>query len=119
MRFSSVLATAAFVLSCSAAPAPSNHIIHEKRSGEPHQWARRERAIPHQVLPIRIALRERNIEHADRFIFDVADPSSPNFGKLPTGDEDGPTRVGGATACVALMAMALCTPDSQHILAFD
>lgn len=32
-------------------------------------------------MPIRVALRERNIENAESYILDVADPRSPNFGK--------------------------------------
>ncbi|MCJ1306671.1 hypothetical protein MMC25_000314 [Agyrium rufum] len=81
MRFSAVIAAAAFCLTCSAAPLTSKHVLHEKRDGELHQWVKRDRAYSDYVLPIRIALRQRNLEHAESFIYDVADPSSPNFGR--------------------------------------
>jgi tripeptidyl-peptidase-1 len=78
-----VVALASSAITCSAAPSSgSRHVLHEKRDGEPHLWEKRERAIPSQVLPIRIGLRQRNLEHAERYIYDVSDPTSPNFGKL-------------------------------------
>lgn len=82
MRFFTATAVAVFALTCSAAPTTSSkHALHEKRDGEPHAWEKRDRALSEHVMPIRIALRERNIENADSYIFDVADPRSPNFGK--------------------------------------
>lgn len=86
MRFLTVVAAAALVSVSSAVPAPgsnSNHVLHEKRDGVPHQWGKRDRAAAHEVLPIRIGLRQRNLEHAERFILDVSDPTSPNFGSSP------------------------------------
>ncbi|KAI0858825.1 peptidase S8/S53 domain-containing protein [Xylaria cubensis] len=73
-------------LACSAipalaAPSSSGHVLHEKRDGEPHLWQKRDRATPSQVLPIRIGLRQRNLENAESYIYEVADPNSPNFGK--------------------------------------
>ncbi|KAJ4422716.1 hypothetical protein N0V82_002613 [Gnomoniopsis sp. IMI 355080] len=82
MRFLTAAATAALVLTCSAVPTTSSrHVLHEKRDGRPHAWHKRHRAIADQVMPIRIALRERNLENAEQYINDVADPRSPNFGK--------------------------------------
>lgn len=82
MRFSTAAATAALVLACSAAPTSgSKYNLHEKRDSHPHAWQKRHRAVADQVLPIRIALKQRNLENAADYIYDVADPSSPNFGK--------------------------------------
>ncbi|KAF3764746.1 subtilisin-like protein [Cryphonectria parasitica EP155] len=83
MRFLIAAASAAILLTCSAAPATSSskHVLHEKREGRPHSWQKRSRADAEHVMPIRIALRERNIENAEKYIYDVADPRSPNFGK--------------------------------------
>ena len=65
-----------------AAAVPSDpHVIHEKRSGSPLAWKRHSRAIKEQTLPIRIGLKQRNLHNADRFIQDVADPDSPNYGR--------------------------------------
>lgn len=83
MRLLSVVAAASFVCACCAAPGNlySNHILHEKRDGVPHQWGKRDRAAGHEVMPIRIGLRQRNLEHAERYMYEVSDPTSPNFGK--------------------------------------
>jgi hypothetical protein len=82
MRFSAlVVAAASCAITCSAAPSSSNrHVLHEKRDYKPHLWEKRDRATPSQVLPIRIGLRQRNIENAESYIYEVADPTSPNFG---------------------------------------
>jgi hypothetical protein len=89
MRFTVTLALAAVALTCSAAPTTDKHLLHEKRDGKPHQWERREPALAHQVLPIRIGLRQRNLENADQYIRDVADPNSPNFGKATRNPSSG------------------------------
>ncbi|KAH8646085.1 Pro-kumamolisin, activation domain-containing protein [Xylariales sp. PMI_506] len=59
----------------------SKHVLHEKRDIKTHQWEKRDRAAHEHVMPIRLGLRQRNLEHAERFMYDVADPRSPNFGK--------------------------------------
>ncbi|GAP88031.1 putative subtilisin-like protein [Rosellinia necatrix] len=76
-----VVAFASSAIPSLAAPSPTRHVLHEKRAGELHLWEKRDRATPSQVLPIRIGLRQRNIENAERYIHEVADPTSPNFGK--------------------------------------
>ena len=86
MHFATVLAVAVLILDCTAAPVSSKHVLHEKRDSQPHQWQKRSRANLRHVLPIRIGLRQRNLEYAESYIYDVADPSSPNFGKLDFDD---------------------------------
>ena len=68
---------------CSVAvPTGDNdvHVLHEKRDGEPLAWSKHARAVRHQILPVRIGLKQRNLEHADRFISEIADPTSPKYG---------------------------------------
>lgn len=81
MRLSFLLAAG---LTCLATAAPSasydTHVLHEKRDGDPAAWKRHARAFKEQALPIRIGLKQRNLEHANRFVEDVADPESPNYG---------------------------------------
>jgi tripeptidyl-peptidase-1 len=81
MLFSTAIAAAILVLTCSSAPTLNRLVVHEKRDGNLHQWEKRSRAAPHYVLPIKIGLRQRNLENAEKYIYDIADPSSPNFGK--------------------------------------
>ena len=78
MHFLSLL-TAGLVGLAAAVPSET-HAVHEKRDAAPFAWKRHSRAVKEQVLPIRIGLKQRNLEHADRFIQDVADPDSPNYG---------------------------------------
>lgn len=84
MRFLIAAAATTLCLICSAAPTTSSkHVLHERRDGRPHNsWQKRSRADVEHVMPIRIALRERNIENAETYIYDVADPRSPNFGEI-------------------------------------
>ena len=65
-----------------AASTPlSSHIVHEKRDALPVAWHKHSRAPRDALLPVRIGLKQRNLEHADRFLEDVSDPDSPNFGE--------------------------------------
>ncbi|KAI0477842.1 subtilisin-like protein [Xylariaceae sp. FL0804] len=81
MQLSSILLTAAAAGLALAAPSSDAHVLHEKRSGDPIAWTRHSRAARDTVLPVRIGLKQRNLEHGDRFLADVADPDSPNYGK--------------------------------------
>ena len=79
MRSSILVAAVAGFLSCSAAPT-DNFVLHEKRDAAPHQWTKRNRAHPADVLPVRIGLVQSNLHKAEEYILDVSDPYSPNFG---------------------------------------
>lgn len=72
------------LVDCFAAPAftAEGFTVHEKRSLKPHEWIKRSRARPDDTLPVRIGLKQRNLENAEQYIFDVAHPSSPNYGTL-------------------------------------
>lgn len=57
------------------------HPVHEKRNGLPMAWKRHSKAPREAVLPVRIGLNQRNLEHGERYLMDIADPDSPNFGE--------------------------------------
>lgn len=59
----------------------STHEVHEKRNAVPMAWTKHSRALGNEVLPVRIGLKQRNLEHSDRFLEDISDPDSPNFGR--------------------------------------
>ena len=84
MRASSIIVAVAALFSAVTVAAPSNtkHVLHEKRDGKPHHWGKRSRAPSDGILPLRIGLRQRNLENADEYIRDVSDPNSPNFGRF-------------------------------------
>jgi hypothetical protein len=60
----------------------STHTVHEKRYALPVAWVKHSRAPKDAVLPVRIGLNQRNLEHSDRYLEDISDPDSPNFGKI-------------------------------------
>jgi hypothetical protein len=57
------------------------HAVHEKRHSLPIAWTKQSRARSDTIVPVRIGLNQRNLEHGDRFLDDISDPESPNFGK--------------------------------------
>lgn len=59
----------------------SNHVIHEKRDHIPAGWTRAGLPLRDVTLPIRIALKQRNLEKGHEFLMDVSDPTSENYGK--------------------------------------
>jgi tripeptidyl-peptidase-1 len=59
----------------------STHAVHEKRHTLPMAWTKHSRASKDAILPVRIGLNQRNLEHSERFLEDISDPDSPNFGK--------------------------------------
>ena len=59
-----------------------SHVLHEKRDAAPVAWTKQSRAPKDTVLPVRIGLTQRNLEHSDRFLDDISDPGSPNFGMI-------------------------------------
>lgn len=72
------------------APAPTEHgtyVLHEKRSGEPHAWDKHSRTAKDHVLPVRIGLKQQNLDLAEEYINDVAHPDSPNYGKHWTPEQ--------------------------------
>jgi tripeptidyl-peptidase-1 len=82
MRSSILLAAGVCFAGCFAAPTTDHgpFELHEKRDGAPHQWTKRTRALPEEILPVRIGLTQNNLHRAEEYILDVSDPLSPNFG---------------------------------------
>ncbi len=68
-----------------AAAATGSHAVVHERRGDHHAhtglWKRHSRAPAHHVLPMKVGLKQRNLENTHLFVMDVADPASPNFGK--------------------------------------
>ncbi|OSD06587.1 subtilisin-like protein [Trametes coccinea BRFM310] len=66
---------------------PFPRILHERRMAPPLGWHPLRRADPDTILPLSIALRQSNIHHLDDYLFDVADPDSPNYGRWWTPEQ--------------------------------
>ena len=61
--------------------AADPHVLHEKRNGDPIAWRKYARAVGHERVPVRVALKQRNLEHADRFVDEISHPHSPRYGQ--------------------------------------
>ena len=70
-----------------AAPSPINHVVHESRDRVHSRWTKRDRVESHKKFPMRIGLKQSNLDKADDFIHDISDPHSPNYGKHWTSEE--------------------------------
>jgi hypothetical protein len=78
-----LLAPILLSISTIAATYPTvSHTTHEKRNTSLIAWKKDSRASKAEVLPVRIGLTQRNLEHGDRFLHDISDPDSPNFGNI-------------------------------------
>lgn len=79
MHFLSLLTTCALAVGSLA--APTNHVLHEKRDWLPHGWEKGERLQAHTLLPVRIALKQSNLDRLDEFLMEVSHPESNNYGQ--------------------------------------
>ncbi|KAH8895210.1 putative alkaline serine protease AorO [Thozetella sp. PMI_491] len=75
---------AAFV--AAALGMPMSDVIHEKRDDMPSHMLKRSVAAD-TLVPVRIALKQRNLESGMDFLMDVSDPDSANYGKHWTSDQ--------------------------------
>lgn len=79
MRYT-LLTLGALVASVIAAPS-STHVLHEKRNALPFGWERHDKLPSHEVLPMRIALKQSNLDKAEDFLMEVSHPTSPKYGQ--------------------------------------
>ncbi|RDI89307.1 hypothetical protein Vi05172_g412 [Venturia inaequalis] len=71
-----------------SSPYPAvHHILHEKRHSAPPQWEKRSKLDTRTVVPVRIALNQRNLHKAEDFIYDVSHPKSLKYGQHWTPKE--------------------------------
>ncbi|KAL8821248.1 MAG: hypothetical protein Q9223_000673 [Gallowayella weberi] len=82
----SLFTVSALVASSLAAPS-GDHVLHEKRNRLPPGWQYHEKIKSTEMLPMRIALTQSNLDKADDFLMDVSHPDSPNYGKHWTHED--------------------------------
>ncbi|KAE9402286.1 hypothetical protein BT96DRAFT_918295 [Gymnopus androsaceus JB14] len=56
-------------------------VLHEKRAHIPYGWSHERKYDASAVLPLRFGLKQANIHKLEEYLYDIADPVSPNFGK--------------------------------------
>lgn len=64
-----------------ASSAISPLVLHEKRAHTPFGWSHERKHDALAVLPLRFGLKQANTHKLEEYLYDVADPTSPNFGK--------------------------------------
>ncbi|KAK8066843.1 hypothetical protein PG997_013590 [Apiospora hydei] len=84
MRFlliETVFALAALTFASPASRRVTHQVTHEKRHQLPEGWAKREKVDGRAVLPLRIGLKQRNLDRADELLDQVSHPKSGNYAK--------------------------------------
>jgi tripeptidyl-peptidase I len=87
MRFQYLTVAALGALPISSALPSPGHSIHEKRDISNANWVKRDRIEKDIVLPVRIGLSQSNLDDAHKYLMEVSDPKSKNFGKHWTAEE--------------------------------
>ncbi|KAL8661074.1 MAG: hypothetical protein Q9202_005946 [Teloschistes flavicans] len=75
------------LFSLGALVASSLAVVHEKRDVLPPGWKYHDKLRSSEVLPMKIALTQSNLDQADDFLLDVSHPESPNYGKHWTHED--------------------------------
>ncbi|KAI1124400.1 peptidase S8/S53 domain-containing protein [Nemania abortiva] len=67
---------------------PTTHDLHERH--EPHwsrHWDKKAKLPGSKVMPMRIGIKQSNIEAGQAKLLDISSPGSPNYGRHMTADE--------------------------------
>ena len=82
MKFVLLQIVGAFATGVAALPPSVNHVVLEKRR-DPSSWAPKPDAKPDKgvMLPVKIGLRESNIDKGHQLLMNIADPASKAYGK--------------------------------------
>lgn len=59
--------------------APRQHVIHEKRDAAPPGWTARTRLSADTRIPLRIGLKQRNLELGGMYLDEVSNPRSDKY----------------------------------------
>ncbi|KAK8006812.1 hypothetical protein PG989_000802 [Apiospora arundinis] len=62
--------------------APATHNLHERHVPRlEHQWTKRAKVHSRTMLPMRIGLKQSNLDAGHDRLMDISNPQSPNYGK--------------------------------------
>lgn len=85
MKLSLSILLLGFASSISAAPTTSSYVVHEKRD-QIHRPRSNGQIRRDAVLPVSIALKQRNLENGYDYLMEVAHPDSPKYGQHWTAE---------------------------------
>ncbi|KAH8900403.1 putative Tripeptidyl-peptidase sed1 [Thozetella sp. PMI_491] len=93
--------TAAAYVPVAKRQVPQSHVLHERQpERRASTWTKREKADHGMVMPMRVGLKQTNLQDGHDRLMDISNPSSPNYGKYMSAEEvfeyfaPPPTRVG-------------------------
>ncbi|KAH9883818.1 subtilisin-like protein [Xylariomycetidae sp. FL2044] len=67
---------------------PATHNVHERHSAHwGRRWTKRGRVEPTVMLPMRIGLKQSNLDTGHERLMDISNPKSPNYGNHMTAEE--------------------------------
>ncbi|KAK3306236.1 peptidase S8/S53 domain-containing protein [Chaetomium strumarium] len=67
---------------------PASNVIHERHKPvHLAGWVKREPASAEWMLPVRVGLRQSNVDKGHELLMDISNPKSPNYGKHLTRSE--------------------------------
>ncbi|GAM86182.1 hypothetical protein ANO11243_041930 [Dothideomycetidae sp. 11243] len=77
-----ILASAAAFVNAAPAAAPRPaYTLHQKRDVQSSQWLKRSEVQADAQFPMRIGLTQGNLDNGHKWVMDVSDPKSANYGK--------------------------------------
>lgn len=71
----------------STSPTPRHGVVHEKRDAAPAGWAARERLNPDTKIPLRIGLKQRNLDLGGLYLDEVSNPRSAKYARHWTAEQ--------------------------------
>lgn len=69
------------VLGSASPVSRSNHVVHEKRSAPPSGWQVRDRVEGHIKMPLKVGLKQRNLDLGAAYLDEVSRPGSAKYGQ--------------------------------------
>lgn len=87
MWYSSLFVLASLAVLGSASPAARSHVVHEKRDSIPSGWQARDRVESHIKMPLRVGLKQRNLDMGPYYLDEVSNPHSSKYGQHWSADE--------------------------------
>ena len=79
--FFSTLVTAALAATAFASPITTVHTVHEKRSELPQGWRKRDVLDRRAILPMKVGLRQSNLDKGWDWLKEVSYPNSDKYGQ--------------------------------------
>jgi tripeptidyl-peptidase I len=87
MLLPSLVVLLSLFFTAQSAAVPNTHVVHEKREITTSQWLKRDKLSSNAILPMRIGLKQQNLDRGPDFLMDVSHPESKNYAKHWTPEE--------------------------------